>query len=260
MTGKNPFILIIEDDEFVGQTVSRVLMKNQYRVKHINNGVEGLKFAREYKPDLIILDVVMQGMDGFTVCEKIRADIIIKNTPVIFLTAKIKDEDRIRGLVAGADDYITKPFNNDELNLRIKAILRRSNQIADIVDKFDDSTNPIPVDSQGNAIRPFDNHKIDIGEYSLNIRSYELNSPHNGNILLTPIQYQLVYYLITHADKIFSPARLLVEVWNFPPDIGSTDLVRVHIKNLRQRIELDPRNPTFIQTVPGYGYTIKNSV
>lgn len=256
MTEGNSLVLIIEDDDLVGKTVSRTLKRENYRVKHINKGVDGLKVAREYKPDIIILDVVMQGMDGNTVCEEIRADPIIKDTPVLFLTAKIKEDDRIKGLRAGADDYLTKPFNIDELSLRVGTILRRTKNGRKALNSYDDSTNPIPVDGSFGAMQK-EVHVIDVGNYQLDIRSYELKTPHNGNVILTPIQYQLVYYLITHVGMIFSPSRLLEEVWNFPSDTGSTDLVRVHIKNLRKRIEVDPANPMFIQTVPGYGYTIK---
>ncbi|HSO27804.1 MAG TPA: helix-turn-helix domain-containing protein, partial [Anaerolineales bacterium] len=90
----------------------------------------------------------------------------------------------------------------------------------------------------------------------LDIRSYELTTPHRGKVRLTPIQFELLQHLMLHAGEIFSPHRLLDEVWDYPADAGSPDLVRVHIKNLRERIELDPRNPEFIRTVPGYGYTV----
>jgi two-component system alkaline phosphatase synthesis response regulator PhoP/two-component system response regulator RpaA len=98
-----------------------------------------------------------------------------------------------------------------------------------------------------------------VGEYVLDTRSYEIYTPHKGRLRLTPVQYDLLYHLMSHPGQIFSPARLLDEVWDYPSDAGSPDLVRVHIKNLRERIEEDPSQPKFIRTVPGYGYTINPS-
>jgi DNA-binding response OmpR family regulator len=257
MLGGTSLVLVIEDDDLVGNSVSRTLKRDNYRVKQINNGVDGLNVAREYKPNLIILDAVMQGTDGITVCEEIRADPIIKETPILFITAKINVDDCIKGLRAGADDCLPKPFNFDELSFRVEALLRSTNIVGGIVEGYDDSTNPIPIG--GSFPRaPKEIHLIEVGEYQLDFRSYELNTPGNGKVLLTPIQYQLVYFLITHVDMVFSPYKLLEEVWNFPSYTGSTELVRVHIQNLRKRIEIDPANPRFIQTVPGYGYTIKS--
>ncbi len=255
MSNNESLILIIEDDDIVARTVSRTLVRDNYRVKHVNNGVDGLKAAREYSPDLIILDVVMQGMDGYAVCKDIRKDPLIKDTPVLFLTAKIKDQDRVMGLQAGADDYLTKPFNIDELTLRVKAILRRSKVAAPVMEPEAVGEPGAEMDNQ----MPVDPSIVVVGDYALDTKAYELITPHKGRILLTPIQYELVYYMSTHADMIFSPTRLLEEVWNFPPDTGSPDLVRVHVKNLRKRIEQDPSDPKFIQTVPGYGYTIKSA-
>jgi len=258
MTNGNSFVLIIEDDDLVGKTIARTLKQEKYRAKHVNNGVDGLKVAREYEPHLIILDFGVEGIDGDSVFEEFRADPKTKDTPVLFLTAKINEDDQIRGFRADVDDYLTKPFNIDELSLRVAKILRKTNPLIGSMENYDDSTNPIPIDGTSSLKSPKEYRVIKVGEYSLDVRSYELNTPHNGKVLLTPIQYKLVYYLITHVDIVFSPARLLEEVWNFPSNTGSTDLVRVHIKNLRKIIEEDPANPLFIQTVPGYGYSVKN--
>jgi len=197
--------------------------------------VEGLKAARRNRPELIILDVIMPGMDGFAVCREIRADPVLTNIPVLFLTAKIKDEDKITGFNAGADDYLCKPFNIDELILRVRAILRRTQR-------------PAAGQPQGTT--------VSVGEYALDTASFELQTPHRGKVRLTPVQYDLLYHLMSHPGQIYSPMRLLNEVWDYPTDTGSPDLVRVHVKNLRELVELDPRTPTFIRTVPGYGYTV----
>ena len=249
-------ILIIEDDAIVARTIERCLRGSEYHIQVTNTGVAGLRAARRKVPDLVLLDVMMPGMDGYTVCKEMREDAFLKEVPVIFLTAKGKVEDRIIGLSVGADDYLTKPFNLDELLLRVKAVLRRTKQSmpadqdgAEISKGTDRKTRPIIQAEVDPVIR--------IGEYSLNTRTYVFSSPKKGKFRLTPVQYTLLYHLMTHPNKIFSPSLLLDEVWDYPSDTGSADLVRVHIKNIRECIEEDPKNPVFIKTVQGYGYTIQ---
>lgn len=250
-------ILVIEDDNLVARTIERCLRGNEFHVQVVNTGVAGLKAARRKAPDLVLLDVMMPGMDGFTVCKEMREDIILKDVPIIFLTAKNKVEDKISGLSVGADDYLVKPFNVDELLLRVKAILRRSQRA-----EFQENKHLAPNYAGTNAkkVSITDNQNdgvIRIGKYELNTRTYMFSSPTKGTFRLTPVQYTLLYHLMTHPNKIFSPALLLDEVWDYPTDAGSADLVRVHIKNIREAIEDDPKNPVFIKTVQGYGYTIQ---
>jgi len=244
-------ILVIEDDEIVARTIERCLRGSEFRVRLANSGVEGLRAARREAPDLVILDVIMPGMDGYAVCREMRADALLGEVPILFLTAKTKDEDKIAGFTAGADDYLGKPFNVDELVLRIHAILRRTRQANA------GARQPDPNDLT--AGQPGAQHErlITIGQYTLNTRTYEFTGPKSGKIRLTPVQYDLLYHLMNHPGEIFSPARLLDEVWDYPSDAGSPDLVRVHIKNLRERIEDNPRDPGFIKTISGYGYTIQ---
>lgn len=251
-------ILVIEDDEIVARTIERCLRGEEFRVNVANSGVAGLKAAHRRVPDLVILDVIMPGMDGYTVCKEMREDPILKEVPILFLTAKIKPEDAILGLSLGADDYLRKPFNVDELLLRVIAILRRtrngnkgtSNQGSGGI-LATEPQKTLPVNQAS------DNHIIRIGEYSLNARTYMFSSPDKGEFRVTPVQYALLYHLMSHPNKIFSPSLLLEEVWDYPDTAGSADLVRVHIKNLREAIETDPRNPKFIKTIKGYGYTIQ---
>ncbi len=245
-------VLIIEDDKIVGKTIERCLRGGDYTVRIAETGVEGLQAARRAVPDIVILDVVMPGMDGYAVCNEMRHDALLAQVPVLFLTARAKDEDKITGLSAGADDYMTKPFNVDELLLRLKAILRRTQGQAAA------PAAAAPAPQPGKPEAKADKKIISIGAYSLNTQSYEFSGPQTPRFRLTPIQYDLLYHLMTHPGEIFSPSRLLDEVWDYPSDAGSPDLVRVHIKNLRERIEADPKNPTFIRTVPGYGYTIQS--
>jgi len=259
---ENINILVIEDDEIVGRTIERSLRGNEFRVTLANSGVEGLKVARRQPVDLVILDIIMPGMDGYDVCREMRADPLLTNIPILFLTAKAKDEDKIAGFMAGADDYLCKPFNVDELILRIRAILRRAKRPvvetpssnSKITTKVAQFLEPPELSRAAKEIDV--KNQLVIGKYVLNVRSYEFFSPHRGKIRLTPVQFDLLYHLMCHPGEIFSPSRLLDEVWDYPSDAGSPDLVRVHIKNLRERIESDPRNPRFIQTVAGYGYTI----
>lgn len=266
MTSTN--ILIIEDDVIVARTIERSLKSEDFKITVSNSGVEGLKIARRTPPDLTILDVIMPGMDGYTVCKEMRNDPILYDVPILFLTAKIKDEDRITGFRVGADDYLTKPFNVDELILRVRAILRRTksqpqSRITNTVveaEPVDDEFSPRvrsilnQANTSSKAIET--NYCLVINEYVLDTRSFELHTPHFGKVRLTPVQFDLLYHLMIHPGEVFSPKRLLDEVWDYPTDSGSPDLVRVHIKNLRERVESDPRNPMFIQTVPGYGYTV----
>jgi len=259
-------ILVIEDDDIVARTIERSLRGNEFRVSISNSGVEGLKTARRRVPELVILDIIMPGMDGYTVCREMRADPILADVPILFLTAKIKDEDKIAGFTAGADDYLCKPFNVDELILRIRAILRRAqNQArareAVILMQSPETgarTFPTAPPSPAGARLPEGEarHRLRVGEFLLDTRTYELNTPRRGKVRLTPVQFDLLQHLMRHPGEIFSPNRLLDEVWDYPADTGSPDLVRVHIKNLRERIEADPRFPEFIRTVPGYGYTV----
>jgi DNA-binding response OmpR family regulator len=250
-------ILVIEDDEIVARTIERCLRGGEFRVRLAGSGVEGLRIARREVPNLVILDVIMPGMDGYAVCREMRADPVLAEVPILFLTAKTKDEDKIAGFTAGGDDYLGKPFNVDELILRIRAILRRTHRAA----TAEASTSPAE-DGEG-LPRPGGERSgqvdriISIGAFALNTRTYEFTGPKSGKIRLTPVQYDLLYHLMNHPGEIFSPARLLDEVWDYPSDAGSPDLVRVHIKNLRERIEDDPRNPQFIKTIAGYGYTIQ---
>lgn len=262
-------ILIVEDDEIVARTIERSLRSEEFRVTVANSGVEGLKTARAILPDLVILDVIMPGMDGYTVCREMRSDLKLANIPILFLTAKVKDEDKIAGFNAGADDYLTKPFNIDELVLRVRAILRRTQQPERRLESSVAAAESVGLTSRvqtilsqiSNEPKPVEaSHCLIVGEYILDTRTYELYTPSKGKLRLTPVQYDLLYHLMSRPGQIFSPARLLDEVWDYPSDTGSPDLVRVHIKNLRERIESDPSHPQFIRTVPGYGYTVNQDL
>jgi DNA-binding response OmpR family regulator len=248
-------ILVIEDDKFVARTIERCLRGDQFRVTIAYNGMDGLDAARRSTPDLVILDVIMRGMDGLTVCREMRAEPLLAEVPILFLTAKVKTEDKIAGFRAGADDYLCKPFNLDELLLRVQAILRRT---------FDAVSFPPNLLNNPKLLQPAEplastdasHRSLVVGDYLLDTHTFELQTPHRGKVRLTPLQYDLLYHLMTHPGQAFSPTRLLNEVWDFPNGRGSSDLVRVHIKTLRDRIEAKPEAPTFLLTVRGRGYMV----
>lgn len=255
-------ILVVEDDDLVSRTLERSLSDDDFKISLTNNGKDGLRIARKQAPDLVILDVIMPEMDGYEVCREMRADPSLSDMPILFLTAKIKDEDKINGFLAGADDYLTKPFNVDELLLRVRAILRRTRVQESTISPSHEGNHYSVVarkvlqelELQKNS--PVVKYTLVAGDFVLDTQSYELHTPHRGKVRLTPIQYDLVHHMMSNPGKIFSPSRLLDEVWDYPADTGSPDLVRVHIKNLRDRVESDPGSPSFITTVPGFGYTI----
>lgn len=226
-------ILVIDDDDLVSRTLQRALKMYGHHVMVARSGTEGLQLARRHRPDLFILDIMMPGADGYQVCRQIRGDPLLKALPVLFLTAKSKDEDKIEGFRAGADDYLSKPFNMEELKLRVKAILRRVNQ---------PSTEPENPD------------KVTVGEVALNCRTFEVTTPHT-KALLTNVQFDLLYHLMSNAEQVFNSQQLLQDVWDYPRDTGSPELVRAHIKNLREKIEPAPSDPVYIRTIQGHGYT-----
>lgn len=245
-------ILVIEDDYLVARTIERSLRGDEFQITIASRGEKGVQIARQNPPDLIILDIIMPDMDGYQVCKAIRLDPNIADTPILFLTAKVKPQDKIAGFKIGADDYLCKPFNIDELTLRVRAILRRTRIPAEPA---------IPKTSASFDCTPtLPPHCLAVETYILDTRSFELHTPQRGVIRLTPLQFDLLYHLMTHPGVPFSPNRLLDEIWDFPSGKGSPDLVRVHIKTLRERIEDNPSAPSFIRTVPGRGYAVGQAV
>jgi DNA-binding response OmpR family regulator len=229
-----PKILVVDDEESIAKIIEQALSR-EHHVWVYHSAVEALKVARRINPDLIILDILMPGLDGLDACRQLRRDPVLKSVPILFLTALSRVEDRIEGFEAGADDYLAKPFDVRELVLRVQAILRRA-KIG--------SPEPRPA-------------RIKIGELTLNCQTHQVDTG-KKKVLLTPVEFDLLYHLMSHSDQIFSSDRLLREVWDYPSDLGSPDLVRMHIKNLRRKIEPDIRNPQFIVTIPRHGYTVAN--
>jgi len=226
-------ILVVDDDIAVAETIERTLLMAGHEVEVTHRGADALEAARQKRPDLVVLDIMMPGMSGIDVCRHLRANPEMQRVPILFLTAKGEIADKIEGFEAGADDYLTKPFDLRELDLRVKALLRRA-QIA---------LDEMPTD------------RIELGDLTLNCSTFELKTK-DRSVLLTPVEFELMQFLMRHPNKVFSADQLLQEVWDYPPGTGMPDLVRVHVKNLRDKIEPNPRNPTYIKNVLRRGYMV----
>lgn len=224
----NEKILVVDDEEHIAELISYNLASNGYKVIIANNGNDAVKLAVEEKPNLILLDLMIPGKDGYDVCKEIRSNNKIRNTPIIMLTAKSEELDKILGLELGADDYITKPFSVRELLARVKAVLRR----------FSISEPERNVLVFGNLIADFDKREILVN---------------NKKLDLTLKEFELLEILIRNRGKILTRDTLLDKIWGYEY-IGETRTVDVHIRYLRKKIELDDKNPKLIETIRGVGY------
>lgn len=223
-------ILVVDDEPEMREMLRMGLIEHSVAVAA--NGAEALAKAHRFHPDLILLDVVMPGgMDGFETCRRIRVDPKLMHIPVIFSTSQNTLSDKLEGFDAGADDYVAKPFDLTELQLRIRAVLRRLNPKTQEMD-------------------------IRVGVLKLNLLSREVDSP-RGTIVLTPTEFSLLEYMMRHTGMLMPTSKLLEDVWEYPRGVGDPALVRMHIRNLREKLEDDPSNPRYIQTVGRQGYTIK---
>ena len=224
-------ILVVDDERTILDIVRRRLEPEGYEVRTALDGEEALNVALEWQPDLAVLDVIMPRMDGLELCRRMREDPRLSGLAVIFLTSRESVEDRIQGFEAGADDYLPKPFDLRELALRIKALLRRAR----------------PAPQEADILR--------VGRLALHMKTFVLQADEK-EALLTPVEFQLVHHLMKHPGEVFSSERLLREVWGYPADAGSTDLVRAHVRNIRAKIEPDESAPVYIKTISRHGYTI----
>jgi DNA-binding response OmpR family regulator len=224
-------ILAVDDEHAILDIIRRRLEPEGYEVLTARDGEEALKLALEWQPELAILDVIMPKMDGLDLCRRMRENPGLAGLPVVFLTSRESVEDRIRGFEAGADDYLPKPFDLRELSLRIRALLRRSRS----------------SQQEGDVLR--------VGRLALNTKTFVLEAE-GKEALLTPVEFQLMQHLMKHEGEVFSSERLLKDVWGYPSDAGSTDLVRAHIRNIRSKIEPDASVPLYIKTVSRHGYTV----
>lgn len=224
-------ILICDDDKDIVSALKIYLTNSTYRLFEAYNGREAVDIVRHEEIHLVLMDIMMPEMDGIEAMIKIRE---FSNVPVILLTAKSEDTDKILGLTIGADDYITKPFNPLEVTARAASCLRRYRHLGS---------------SRQN------NGNIVIGGIELN--NDEKKVLLDGNdIVLTPKEYDILYLLMLNPGKVFSPEELYREVWK-EPAMGAEGTVAVHIRHLREKIEIDPSNPRYLKVVWGQGYKIE---
>ncbi|EUJ25573.1 putative two-component response phosphate regulator [Listeria floridensis FSL S10-1187] len=232
-------ILVVDDELSISTLLKFNIEKAGYDVITAEDGEQGYELAVTEKPDLIVLDLMLPKMDGIEVTKKLRQNQI--EIPILMLTAKDEELDKIIGLELGADDYLTKPFSPREVLARIKAILRRA-QKAGTVEQ---------AKTESGA-----EDQIQIGELVIFKESYQATL--RGEALdLTPKEFELLLYLANHRGKVFSRDQLLDAVWNYDY-IGETRIVDVHVSHLRDKIEADTKNPRYIKTVRGFGYKMEN--
>ncbi|MEJ1297507.1 MAG: response regulator transcription factor [Candidatus Sedimenticola sp. (ex Thyasira tokunagai)] len=224
-------LLIVEDEAAILTGLTDLFVFHGYEVDSADSGNEGLDKALSGRYDLILLDIMLPGINGFTICERVREQ--DRDQPIIMLTAKSADEDVIQGLSLGADDYVAKPFSVAQLVLRVEAVLRRSNRVAAMAD----------------AIRLGDDVELD---------SVNLSGQRNGEKLtFTRREMEIIQYLDANAERPVSRNELLTQVWGYAKDLElETRTVDIHIAKIRRKIEPDPAQPCYLTTVRGRGYRL----
>ncbi len=227
-------ILVVDDEKEIAELVEIYLVSDGYKVFKAYNAEEGLKILNEQEIHLVLLDIMMPGMSGLEMCKKIRET---SNIPVIMLSAKSSDLDKIVGLTGGADDYVTKPFNPLELTARVKSQLRRYTQL-----------NP-------NASNQFTSNEINIREMTINKDNHRVIID-GEDIKLTPIEFDILFLLASHPGKVFSTDEIFEKVWN-EKVYEANNTVMVHIRRLRGKMKEDQRENKIITTVWGVVYKIE---
>lgn len=235
------YILTVDDDLQMLDILANTLLRQGYEVDQASSGEEALKRISARRPDLLVLDVGMPGMDGLTVCRRLREDPRYVTLPVLFLTAHSRPQDIVNGLDAGGDDYVVKPVDLSVFLARVRALLRRVQIREDRASSADQQESTLTI-----------------GDLTLDSNTYQATVG-DRTVQLTATEHRLLRYLMEHPNQPQSPQHLLEMVWEYPPYAGDPDLVRVHIRNLRSKIEPDTRNPRFIHTVHGVGYMIRTS-
>ncbi len=225
-------IAIVEDEAELATLIDYNLARNGYQTQILNGSRSTLKDLEQARPDLIVLDVMLPEMDGFELCRQIRQSPVLGRTPVLFLTARSDEVDRVLGLEIGGDDYMTKPFSPRELIARVKAHLRREER---------DSAPPQAV------IGPF---RLDRTARRIYLRDSELS--------FTSTEYNLLEFFLTHPGRAYSREQLLESVWGEQRNV-TPRTVDVHIRRLREQIEEQPDNPRYLTTVRGFGYRFEES-
>ncbi|MBQ6535932.1 MAG: response regulator transcription factor [Firmicutes bacterium] len=226
-------ILICDDEQDIINALKIYLADPDYRLLEAANGRQALEVAQREDLHLVLLDIMMPELDGISALAALRQ---ISNVPVILLTAKSEDADKILGLNVGADDYITKPFNPLEVTARVRSQLRRYMQLG------------------SGVVRP---ECLTIGSIELDDRAKEVTAD-GEPVSLTPTEYEILKLLMTHAGQVFSPKEIYAQVWKDTP-FGSDNTVAVHIRHLREKLEIDPAEPRYLKVVWGQGYKMEKA-
>ncbi len=230
MPARKTTILTADDDPQLLRLMTRTLQLEGYEVVAASDGQEALSLIESKTPDAVLLDVMMPKMDGFTVCQRVREFSLV---PIIIVTARGQDQDKIRGLDLGADDYLTKPFSVDELLARVRAVLRRSQ---------------FSLQSSPQSAHP----TMTIGNISIDF-SQHLVTRDGQEVVITPTEYRILSYLAQNAGRVVTQDLLLEHVWG-SEYIGESHMLQVNMNRLRRKIEADPAHPRFILTKVGIGY------
>ncbi len=226
-------ILVIEDDRSILETVSYNLKREGHTVRTAEDGVTGLRLAREAQPDLIVLDLMLPRMSGLDVCRQVRSEMPV---PIVMLTARDEESEKVVGLEIGADDYVTKPFSMRELMARVQALLRRDRLSRESAES--DSAAPASTLEVGAIVLDATAHEVRRGGQPIPVR---------------PKEYDLLEYFMRHLGQALSRDQILEAVWGYSYS-GGTRTVDVHVRWLREKLEADPGQPTHILTVRSVGY------
>jgi two-component system, OmpR family, response regulator RpaA len=229
-----PRILVIDDDAAIAELVAINLEMAGYEVTQAEDGIKGQALAIQLLPDLIVLDLMLPRVDGFTVCQRLRRDDRTADIPVLMLTALSQTQDKVEGFNSGADDYLTKPFELEEMLARVRALLRR--------------TDRIPQAAKHSEI-------LNYGPLTLVPERFEAVW-YVKTVKLTHLEFELLHCLLQRHGQTVSPSEILKEVWGYDPD-DDIETIRVHIRHLRTKMEPDPRHPRYIKTVYGAGYCLE---
>ncbi|WKT81657.1 response regulator transcription factor [Thermosynechococcus sp. PP45] len=229
-----PRILIIDDDPAIADVLAINLQMAGYEVTKSLDGMQGQALAVQLSPDLILLDLMLPQVDGFTICQRLRRDPRTQDIPILMLTALSQTHNKVEGFNAGADDYLTKPFELEEMLARVRALLRRADRI--------------PATAGHREI-------LSYGPLTLVPERFEV-SWFGKIIKLTRLEFELLHCLLQRHGQTVSPSEILKEVWGYDPD-DDIETIRVHIRHLRTKLEPDPRNPRYIKTVYGAGYCLE---
>jgi DNA-binding response OmpR family regulator len=239
-------ILVVDDEAVLVETIAYNLEQAGYQVTTAADGASALEAAHRETPDLIILDIMLPEMDGLEVCRQLRRESNTATTPIMMLTAKGDEIDKVVGLEVGADDYVTKPFGRRELLARVRAMLRRADYVPSTEERAEKETSrEVPRPSRELVAGPL---RIDLAGRRVNCRGQELE--------LQPKQFDLLTYLVRNRGTVLTRDQLLQNVWGYDY-VGDTRTVDVHVRWLREKLEEDPANPRLIQTVRGVGYCFR---